>query len=624
MGAMENAGCVTFRDEMIFRSRQTRSAYESRANTILHEMAHMWFGDLVTMKWWDDLWLNESFAEWAAHYASTAATKYDEAWTSFCNARKTWAYRQDQLPSTHPIAADNYDLEAVEVNFDGITYAKGASALRQLVAWVGEEEFLAGLAQLLRGARLRQLRAHRPAGRPRVQLRPRARVVGEGVAADLRRQHGAAGLRGRLTDGTFTSFTIHQTAHPDFPTLRRHRLGVGLYDLTDAGPGPPYRPRDRRGRRRHGRARPGRSAAARPRAAQRRRPELHEGAPRRAVTAATVVDHIDAFAESLPRALCWGAAWDMTRDAEMRATRLGRPRAARHRERDRHDGAPRPRRADRRGSLTSYAAPENRDEVSGRWDDGHPRLGARRPSPAATSSSRSCGRSPRRGGVDGRRSTCCRGCSTGRRTLDGLAVDVDLRWTLLPALASGGREPGTRRSPPSSTATTPSRDRRAQRRPGRRCRRPQAKAQAWNDAVVRDDVANETMRSIAYSFGQPRQDEVLAAVRRALPRGRRDHLGRAQRPPGLDRAGATCSRARSPPSRRWTRSTPGWTTRRSNPAARRYVARGSLRPRTAPSDAQRKDASRTPEPRRTRRTGTTSRAGGGLVDVVRLHPRRAG
>jgi aminopeptidase N len=145
MGAMENAGCVTFRDEYIYRSRQTQAAYQGRANTILHEMAHMWFGDLVTMKWWDDLWLNESFAEWASHEACTDATKYSEAWTNFCNARKTWAYRQDQLPSTHPVAADNHDLEAVEVNFDGITYAKGASALRQLVAWVGPTHFLDGL-----------------------------------------------------------------------------------------------------------------------------------------------------------------------------------------------------------------------------------------------------------------------------------------------------------------------------------------------------------------------------------------------------------------------------------------------------------------------------------------------
>jgi aminopeptidase N len=145
MGAMENAGCVTLRDEYLPRSRQTHAFYEQRANTVLHEMAHMWFGDLVTMKWWDDLWLNESFAEWAAHHSSVKATKYTEAWTGFTNARKNWAYRQDQLPSTHPVVADNHDLEAVEVNFDGITYAKGASILKQLVAYVGEEEFLAGL-----------------------------------------------------------------------------------------------------------------------------------------------------------------------------------------------------------------------------------------------------------------------------------------------------------------------------------------------------------------------------------------------------------------------------------------------------------------------------------------------
>jgi len=144
-GAMENVGCVTFRDEYIFRSRTTKTAYESRANTILHEMAHMWFGDLVTMKWWNDLWLSESFAEWAAHWASTGATKYNEAWTLFHVQRKAWAYRQDQLPSTHPIAANMPDLDSVYENFDGITYAKGASALRQLVAWVGEENFLKGL-----------------------------------------------------------------------------------------------------------------------------------------------------------------------------------------------------------------------------------------------------------------------------------------------------------------------------------------------------------------------------------------------------------------------------------------------------------------------------------------------
>jgi aminopeptidase N len=145
MGAMENAGCVTLRDEYLPRSRQDRSFYEFRAEVILHEMAHMWFGDLVTMKWWDDLWLNESFAEWACYHAAVEATEFEESWTGFTNARKNWAYRQDQLPSTHPIAADNVDLRAVEVNFDGITYAKGAAVLKQLVAWVGLDNFLTGI-----------------------------------------------------------------------------------------------------------------------------------------------------------------------------------------------------------------------------------------------------------------------------------------------------------------------------------------------------------------------------------------------------------------------------------------------------------------------------------------------
>ena len=142
---MENAGCVTFREEYVFRSRVTRYMYERRCETVLHEMAHMWFGDLVTMRWWDDLWLNESFATWASVVAQVNATEYTNAWTTFATVEKSWAYVQDQLPSTHPISADIVDLAAVEVNFDGITYAKGASVLKQLAAYVGYEEFLEGL-----------------------------------------------------------------------------------------------------------------------------------------------------------------------------------------------------------------------------------------------------------------------------------------------------------------------------------------------------------------------------------------------------------------------------------------------------------------------------------------------
>ena len=145
-GAMENVGCVTFHEDvLIFRSKVTERNYISRATTIHHEMAHMWFGDLVTMKWWQDLWLNESFAEWASYMSVSESTKYKHAWTEFNSVRKNWAYRADQLTSTHPIAVEMADLDDVRTNFDGISYAKGASVLQQLVAHVGRENFISGL-----------------------------------------------------------------------------------------------------------------------------------------------------------------------------------------------------------------------------------------------------------------------------------------------------------------------------------------------------------------------------------------------------------------------------------------------------------------------------------------------
>src|SRR5690606_1554771 len=145
-GAMENFGCVVHAESLfLFRSQVTDYEYEQRANTILHEMAHMWFGDLVTMRWWDDLWLNESFAEWASHCCSAEATRFREAWTTFLSVRKAWGYHQDRLSSTHPGYAEIPDVDAVQGNVDGITYAKGASVLKQLVAYVGRETFLAGL-----------------------------------------------------------------------------------------------------------------------------------------------------------------------------------------------------------------------------------------------------------------------------------------------------------------------------------------------------------------------------------------------------------------------------------------------------------------------------------------------
>ncbi|MEU7042481.1 aminopeptidase N [Streptomyces varsoviensis] len=147
-GAMENPGLVTFRDEFIYRSAVTDAERQTRAMVIAHEMAHMWFGDLVTLRWWDDIWLNESFAEYMGYQTLTEATQYTDTWADFAIARKSWGYDADQRPSTHPVAPapeDVLDTAAAELNFDGISYAKGAGALRQLVAWLGEKNFLAGI-----------------------------------------------------------------------------------------------------------------------------------------------------------------------------------------------------------------------------------------------------------------------------------------------------------------------------------------------------------------------------------------------------------------------------------------------------------------------------------------------
>jgi aminopeptidase N len=503
MGAMENAGAVTFRDEMIFRSRQTRSAYESRANTILHEMAHMWFGDLVTMRWWDDLWLNESFAEWAAHHASTKATKYDEAWTSFTNSRKTWAYRQDQLPSTHPIAADNYDLEAVATNFDGITYAKGASALRQLVAWVGEEHFFAGLRDYFS--------AHAYGNSELTDL---LRALEQSSGRDLGswakewlQTSGVNTVRPVFEvggDETFTSFSVVQTAHPEFPTLRRHRLGVGLYDLTDAG----------LVRRTNVEIDIVGDETDVPELVGQKRPDLvllNDGdlsytkvrLDERSLQ--TVVDNIDRFVDSLPRALCWGAAWDMTRDAEMRASDWV-SLVLRGISSETDTTALRALVMQTARVVAAYTAPENRDAVAARWDEGLRELVLSAESGSDKQLAFVRGLSS--AAVSDESLDLLAGLLDGSRRLEGLSVDVDLRWTLLEGLTSAGRAGEDEIAAELERDHTISGQENAA---AARASRPtaEAKSEAWHDAVIRDDVPNETMRSIALAFNQPRQDKVL-------------------------------------------------------------------------------------------------------------------
>ncbi|HEX6336864.1 MAG TPA: aminopeptidase N, partial [Jiangellaceae bacterium] len=237
-GAMENAGCVTYHEDYLFRSRVTDAAYERRAETMLHEMAHMWFGNLVTMRWWDDLWLNESFATWASVLAEAEATRWTQAWTTFAVSEKLWALRQDQLPSTHPISADIRDLEDVEVNFDGITYAKGASVLKQLVAWVGRDAFLEGVRAYFAehewgNTSLADLFTHL------------ARTSGRDLSDWGEQWLRTAGIN-TLTphvavdeDGAYTSVAIAQTADESHPTLRSHRIAIGLYDRSAQDDGEP-------------------------------------------------------------------------------------------------------------------------------------------------------------------------------------------------------------------------------------------------------------------------------------------------------------------------------------------------------------------------------------------------
>ncbi|TLP56172.1 aminopeptidase N [Microbispora triticiradicis] len=319
-GAMENAGAVTFLEDYVFRSRVTDAIIERRAETILHEMAHMWFGDLVTMRWWDDLWLNESFATYMSVLCQAEATRWGQgAWTTFANVEKSWAYRQDQLPSTHPIAADIPDMQAVEVNFDGITYAKGASVLKQLVAYVGLDNFLAGVRDYFnehawKNTTLQDL------------LSALERTSGRDLSSwskEWLETSGVNTLRPSFTtddEGRFLGFEVLQEATPEHPTLRSHRVAIGLYSLRDG-----VLARTRRVELDIVGAR-----TAVPELVGETRPDLVLINDDDLTYAKIRLDErslqtlvnggITAFTESLPRALCWSAAWDMTRDAEM-ATR---------------------------------------------------------------------------------------------------------------------------------------------------------------------------------------------------------------------------------------------------------------------------------------------------------------
>jgi aminopeptidase N len=433
-GAMENFGCVVHAEaHYIFRSQVTDFEYEQRANTILHELAHMWFGDLVTMRWWNDLWLNESFAEWASHWCNTHATRFTDAWTTFLSVRKNWGYRQDQLSSTHPVYCEMPDLEAVEVNFDGITYAKGASVIKQLVAYVGLDSFLAGLRAYftkhawgnatfddllteLEAASGRELRKFAAQWLETAQVNTLRPIIGIGA------------------DGAYTSVIVQQEAPAAYPTLRTHRIGVGLYDLV----GERLVRRDLleidvSGERTEIPALVGVPAAdvlllndddltyAKLRLDER--------------SMATVVQHIAGFDSSLARALCWAAALDMTRDAELAArdyvalVRSGLPA-----ERDINLTTATLRQA--ASTLTVYADPEwTPIGWAGLAETARTALAAAEPgSGFQLAWARTL--------INAARSdddlATLRGWLDGIGVPAGLTIDTELRWSLLEALAAMG------------------------------------------------------------------------------------------------------------------------------------------------------------------------------------------
>ncbi|MET9449194.1 aminopeptidase N [Streptomyces cinerochromogenes] len=512
-GAMENAGAVTIRDQYVFRSKVTDAAYEVRAETILHELAHMWFGDLVTMEWWNDLWLNESFATYTsiACQASAPGSRWPHSWTTFANSMKTWAYRQDQLPSTHPIMADIRDLDDVLVNFDGITYAKGASVLKQLVAYVGEDEFFKGVQAYFKRHAFGNTRLSDLLG-----------ALEETSGRDLKTWSGkwleTAGinvLRPEVrtdADGTVTSFAVRQEAPAlpagakGEPTLRPHRIAIGLYDLSEAG-----------------------------KLVRTERIELDvdgeltavpqlTGRPRPAVillndddlsyakvrldedSLKAVTEHLGDFAESLPRALCWASAWDMTRDAEL-ATRdyLSLVLSGIGKESD--IGVVQSLHRQVKLAIDLYAAPAARESLLTRWTDAT--LAHLRTAEPGSDHQLAWARAFAATARTPEQLDLLEALLDGTQTIEGLAVDTELRWAFVERLAAVGRYDETEIAGEYERDKTAAGERHAATA---RASRPtaEAKAEAWSSVIDSDKLPNAVQEAVISGFVQTDQRELLA------------------------------------------------------------------------------------------------------------------
>jgi aminopeptidase N len=512
-GAMENAGAVTIRDQYVFRSKVTDAAYEVRAETILHELAHMWFGDLVTMEWWNDLWLNESFATYTsiACQAHAPGSKWPHAWTTFANSMKTWAYRQDQLPSTHPIMAEIRDLDDVLVNFDGITYAKGASVLKQLVAYVGMDEFFAGVQAYFKrhawgNTRLSDLLGalEETSGR---DLKTWSKAWLETAGINVLRPE-----LGVDADGVLTSFGVRQEA-PALPAgakgeavLRPHRIAIGAYDLRDGRLVRTHRVElDVDG-----------ELTEVPQLTGVRRPDVillndddlsYAKVRMDEQSLATVRDHLGDFTESLPRALVWASAWDMTRDGEL-ATRDYLELVLHGIAKETDIGVVQSLHRQVKLALDLYADPAWRDTGLARWTEATlEHLSAAAPGSdhqlAWARAFAATARTPEQLDV-------LQGLLDGTRAFEGLDVDTDLRWALLARLAATGRageeaiEAELVRDPTSAGE---------QHAAAARAARPtdDAKAEVWASVVEGDKLPNAVQEAAIGGFVQADQRELIAS-----------------------------------------------------------------------------------------------------------------
>ena len=502
-GAMENAGAVTFLEDYVFRSKVTDAAYERRAETVLHEMAHMWFGDLVTMRWWDDLWLNESFATYASVLCQVEATRYTGGWTTFANSEKTWAYRQDQLPTTHPIAADIHDMEDVKVNFDGITYAKGASVLKQLVAWVGQDAFMAGLRTYFRKHEF----ANTTLSDLMVELEAASGRDLSSWTAEWLETAGVNTLRTSFDtapDGTFTAFSVLQEAPAEWPTLRSHRVAIGLYDLVDGKLVRTHREElDVVGAKTEV---PGLLGRTQPALVLVNDDDLAYAKIRLDEDSLdTLVRHIGDFTESLPRALCWAAAWDMTRDAELPARDyLALVQRGIGGESD--IGVVQSLLRQAQSALTLFAdpawAPTGRASLATSAHEAM--LAAEAGSDLQLAWARAFGSLA----STEEHLTLLDGLLAGSSTVDGLAIDAELRWHLLHRLVSLGRAGDAQIE--AEVATDPTA---AGQRHAASCKaaRPtaEAKAQAWSSLVDSDDLPNAVQAAVIGGFVNAEQTALL-------------------------------------------------------------------------------------------------------------------